>query len=155
MYQLPRKTEVAEVFLWHCEDNYPQCPTIKDTAKLSKVSWGFTNQVIMELKVLGEVGDPENIRQEKNDILGPGQKLTTVHEMFMLCPRTLHSAHPLCNHVQELERHFGRCVSHQCIDDWFNKHWDHRGNLLKTNLVPRDKWKPANKVWYYEFVQKL
>jgi hypothetical protein len=44
---------------------------------------------------------------------------------------------------------------HQCIADWFNKQWDHQGNLLKTNLVPLDKWKPANKVRYYNFVQKL
>ena len=155
MYQLPRKTEVAEVFLWLCEDAFPQRPTVNETAKLSKVSWGFANQVIIELKALGAVLDPETIRNEKNHVLGPGQKLSTVHEMFLLCLRTLLPARPLYNYVQELERHFGKCVSHQCIADWFNKRWDHQGNLLKTNLVPLDKWKPANKARYYDFVQKL
>jgi transposase len=46
-------------------------------------------------------------------------------------------------------------VSHQAIADWFNKRFDHKGNLLKSNLVPLDKWKPENKIRYYEFVQKL
>jgi hypothetical protein len=155
MYQLPRKTEVVEVFLWLCQDVFPQCPTVNKTAWLSKVSWGFTNQVIMELKALGAVVDPETMRREKNSVLGPGQKLSTIQEMFLLCLRTLRPVHPLYNYVQELERHFSKAISHQCIADWFNKQWDHRGNLLKTNLVPLDKWKPANNVCYYKCVQKL
>jgi hypothetical protein len=90
MYQLPRKTEVAEVYLGLCEDIYPRRPTVNETAKLSKVSWGFANDVITELKALGAVRDPEMIRREKNNVVGPGQKLSTVHEMFLLCLRTLY-----------------------------------------------------------------
>jgi hypothetical protein len=65
MYQLHRKTEVTKVFLWLCKDNYPQCPTINKTAKLSKVSWGFANQVVMELKALGAVMDLDTICRKK------------------------------------------------------------------------------------------
>jgi hypothetical protein len=143
MYQLPRKTEVTKVFLWLCKDVFPQRPTVNEMAKLSMLSWGFANQVITQLKALGAVLDPETMRKENNSVLGPGQKLSTIHEIFLLCLRTLL---PLYNYVQELERHFGKAVSHQCITDWFNKRWDHQGNFLKTNLVPLDKWKPAYKV---------
>ena len=59
MYQLLRKTEVAEVYLSLCDDKYPQRPTVNETAQLSKVSWHFANHVISELKALGTVVDPE------------------------------------------------------------------------------------------------
>jgi hypothetical protein len=59
------KEDCTAVFLWLCEDIYPQCPTVNKMAKLSKVSWGFANQVIMELKALGAVFDPETIWKEK------------------------------------------------------------------------------------------
>jgi hypothetical protein len=64
MYQLPRKTEVTKVYLWLCKGKYPQCPTVNEMAKLSKVSWGFANQVIMELRALGAVVNPETICKE-------------------------------------------------------------------------------------------
>jgi transposase len=60
----------------------------------------------------------------------------------------------LYSYVQELEWHF-ESVSYQCVADWFHKHWDHKGNLKKTNLVPLNKWKIDNKLHYYEFVQKM
>jgi hypothetical protein len=47
------------------EDAFPRRPTVNETAKLSKVSWGFANQVITELKALGAVLDPETIRNKK------------------------------------------------------------------------------------------
>jgi hypothetical protein len=88
-------------------------------------------------------------------VLGPGQTLNTVHEMFLLALRTVDPAQPLYSYVQVLDTHFGKLVSYQCIADWFRKRWDFDGNLKKANLVPLDKWKLENKVLYYEFVQKL
>jgi hypothetical protein len=121
----------------------------------SKVSWGFANQVITELKALGAVVDPEVLRQKKDNVVGPGQKLSTVHEMFLLVLRTVNPAHPLYNYVQELRKHFGLLVSYQKISDWFKKRLDYKGNLKRANIVPLDKWKTRNKVRYYKFVQKL
>jgi hypothetical protein len=115
------------------------------------------SQVIFELKELGDVKDPELIRRPKNNVLGPGQKLSTIHKMFLLCLRTLDPARPLYNYVQELNKNqFNNKVSTQSsISDWFNKRWDYCGNLKRGNLVPLDKWKPRNKLRYYEFLQKL
>jgi hypothetical protein len=107
------------------------------------------------LKELGAVRDPELIRRAKNHVLGPGQKLSTVHEMFLLCLRTLDPARPLYSYVQELNNQFQKQVSTQSISNWFNKRWDFCGNLKRGNLVPLDKWKPRNKLRYYKFVQKL
>ncbi len=122
MYQLPRKTEVAEVYLLLCKDKYPQRPIINKTAQLSKVSWGFANQVVSELKALGViVVDPEITWQQKHNVLGPGQKLSTDHEMFPLCLRTLDLARPLYNYVQELNKQFRTVASPQSISDCFKK----------------------------------
>ncbi len=129
MYQLPRKTEVAEMYLDLLEERYPLRPTVNETAIYSKVSWGFANQVITELKALGVVVDPEVLRQKKDNVVGPGQKLSTVHEMFLLGLRTLDPARPLYSYVQELNSHFGLLVSYQSISDWFKKCWDYKDNL--------------------------
>jgi hypothetical protein len=75
--------------------------------------------------------------------------------MFLLDLRTLDPSCPLYSYVNELNAHFGKLVSYQSISDWFKKRWNHQGKLLRANLVPLDKWKPRNKLRYYEFVQKL
>jgi hypothetical protein len=155
MFQLPRKTEVAKIYLDLMEARYPCRPTVNETAVNSRVSWGFANMVINELRALGAVEDPEVLRRKKDNVVGPGQKLSTVHEMFLLSLRTIDPARPLYSYVQELNRHFGLLVSYQSISDWFEKRWDFNGSLRRANLVPLDKWKPANKLRYYEFVQKL
>ncbi len=153
MYQLPRKTEVAEVYLQLCEEQAR--PSVNETARISKVGWAYANLVVTELKAIGIIVDPELLRRKKLNALGPGQKLSTVHEMFLLALRTVDPARPLYSYVQELDTHFGKAVSYQCIADWFRERWDFQGNLKKANLVPLDKWKLENKVRYYEFVQKL
>jgi hypothetical protein len=61
MYQLPKKIEVAEIYLGLLEVSYPTHPTIKEVANLGKVSWHIVNQVILELKVSGAVQDPESL----------------------------------------------------------------------------------------------
>jgi hypothetical protein len=126
----------------------------------SKVSWGFANQVITELKALlkalgAVLVDPQVLRQKKDNFVGPGQKLLTIHKMFLLGLRTLDPTRPLCKYVQELNKHFGLLVSYQSISDWYEKCWDYKGNLKQANIVPLDKWKPRNKVGYYKFMQKL
>jgi transposase len=153
MYQLPKKSEVAEVYLQLCEEKAH--PSIAETARLSRVGWDYAKLVITELLEDGVIQDPETRRRKKLCILGPGQKLSTVHEMFLLSLRTLDPARPMYSYVQELDTHFGKTVSYQCIADWWNERWDYRGNLKKAILVPLDKWKISNKVRYYEFVQKL
>jgi hypothetical protein len=153
MYQLPRKTEVAEVYLRLCKELAH--PSVMETAKLSKVSWAYANLVVTELKAIGMTVDPELLQRKKLNVLGPGQTLTTVHEMFILALRTVDPARLVYSYVQELITHFGKSVSYQCISDWFRKRWDFDGNLKKANLVLLDKWKLENKVRYYEFVQKL
>jgi transposase len=156
MYQLPKRIKVAEIYLGLLDERaYPLHPSVREVSQLGECSWHVANEVITELKVLGAVEDPEARRRAKNNVLGPGQKLSTVHEMFLLSLRTLDPARPLYNYVQELNNQFGLKVSTQSISDWFHKRWDHRGNLKRANLVPLDKWKPINKLRYYEFVQKL
>jgi hypothetical protein len=155
MYQLSRNTEVLEAYLCLLNNRYLLRPTINEMAELSQVSWGYANQVIVKYKAKGVVRDPETIRREKNNVLGPGQKLSTIHEMFLLCLRTLDPARPLYSYMQELNNQFGLSVSHQSITEWWDKRWDFRGNLVKAIQISLDKWKPANKVCYYEFVQKL
>jgi hypothetical protein len=106
--KLPKKTEVAKIYAALLEDRYPLCPTVNETANRSKMSWGFAKQVITELKALGAVVDPDLLPQKKNNGVRPGQKLSTIHEMFLLGLRTLDPTHPLYNYVQELNKHFGK-----------------------------------------------
>jgi hypothetical protein len=111
------------------------------------VSWGFANLVITQLKAIGAVLDPKLKWRGKQTVLGPGQKLGVVHEVFLLSLWTLDPTWPLYSYIQELERHFNKSVSCQCVADWFHKCWDHEGNLKKANLVHLDKWKIDNKLW--------
>jgi hypothetical protein len=54
MYQLPPKTEkAAKVYLELWEEQAH--PSINKTAKLSKVSWGFANLDVTELKAIGQL----------------------------------------------------------------------------------------------------
>jgi transposase len=155
MYQLPKKTEVLAAYLWLLDNRYPLRPSVRETAQISQVSWGYAKQVIVEYKAKGVVRDPESIRREKNNVVGPGQKLSTIHEMFLLCLRTLDPARPIYSYLQELNNQFGLSVSKQSITEWWDKRWEFRGKLAKAIQIPLDKWKPANQVRYYEFVQKL
>jgi hypothetical protein len=120
------------------------------------VSWAYANLVVTELKAIGITVDHELLRRKKLNLLGPGQTLNAVYEMFLLALRTVDPARPLYSYVQELDTNFGKSVSYQYVlANWFRKRWDFDGNLKKANLVPLDKWKLENKVRYYEFVQKL
>jgi hypothetical protein len=155
MFQLPRKTEVAKIYLDLLEAHYQFCLTVNKTAVNSRVSWGLANMAINKLKALGAIEDPEVLQQKKDNVVGPGQKLTTIHEMFLLGRWTINPTHPLYSYVQELNSHIGLLVSYQSISDWFEKCWDFNGSLRQANIVPLNKWKATNKLRYYEFIQKL
>jgi hypothetical protein len=106
------------------------------TVKLCKVSWGFANLIVDELKAIGAVVDPKFKPRTKRHLLGPGQKTSIVHKMFLLSLRTLHLAGPwYCYLQKELEQHFAKSVSYQCIANWFHKHWDHEGNLSSRQYL--------------------
>jgi hypothetical protein len=47
MYQLPKKTEVARIYLDLLELGYPLCPMVHETAIYSKVRWGFGKMLII------------------------------------------------------------------------------------------------------------
>jgi hypothetical protein len=136
MCQLPRKTKVAEVYLQLCEEQ--ACPSGSKTARISKVSWVYANLVVTKLKAMGIIMDPELQKRRKLNMLGTGQKLNTVHVMFLLSLRTLDPARPLHSYVQELDTHLGKAVSYQCIPNWFHEQWDFEVNLKKAN--PLDKF---------------
>jgi hypothetical protein len=57
LYQLPWKTEVTKVYLEFCKEQAH--PSVNVTTRLSKVSWGFANLVITQLKAIGAVLDPK------------------------------------------------------------------------------------------------
>jgi hypothetical protein len=59
--------------------------------------WGFANQIIIELKALGQLWTPKCSRK-KDNVVGPGQKALAIHEMFLLGLRmTLDPTGPLTN----------------------------------------------------------
>ena len=89
MYQPYKKTEVARIYLDLLELRYPLRPMVNEKAIYSKVSWGFGKMLIIKLKALGAVMEPKVLRQKKDNVIGPGQKLSTVHKMFLLDLRTL------------------------------------------------------------------
>ncbi len=57
MYQLLRKTEVAEVYLRLCEEQAR--PGVSKMARLNKVSWGYADLLVTELKAIGMTVDPK------------------------------------------------------------------------------------------------
>jgi hypothetical protein len=65
------------------------------------VSWAYANLVVTKLKAIGITVDPEMLRRKKLNVLGPGQTLNTVHEMFLLALRTVYPSRLLYSYVQE------------------------------------------------------
>jgi hypothetical protein len=108
-----KMSEVDDVYLRLCEQK-PN-PSVAETARLSRVGWDYVKLMITELKESGVIKDPEMKRRKKLTVLGPGQKLSTVHEMFLLSLRTLNPARPMYSYVQEVDTHFGKGVSYRCI----------------------------------------
>jgi predicted transcriptional regulator len=99
MYQLPKKIKVAEIYLGLMEIRYPLRVSVTEVAYMARVGWDYARLVIHELEFHGFLQEPEKKRRAKNNVLGPGQKLSTVQEMFLLCLKTLDPARPLYNYV--------------------------------------------------------
>ena len=61
----------------------------------------------------------------------------------------------LVDYAKELYLETGLLVCNKSIDNFFKKRCTFRGSLPKTNLVPMDKFKPANVQKYIEFMEKI
>jgi hypothetical protein len=68
MYQLPRKTKVAKVYLQLCEEQAR--PSVNETASFSKVGWTYANIVGTELKAIGIIVDPKLLRKKNSTCSG-------------------------------------------------------------------------------------
>ena len=83
------------------------------------------------------------------------RRRTKIHPeaaLFLLALRLENDLCPLVTYREELLKEMGLSVSVSTIDRFFKTRFEFAGNLRKPNLVPLDKWKPANIEAYHRFM---
>jgi transposase len=133
-------------------------PAIRAVARGARVSPQYASQVIGEFRELGYVEDPAigilkaRAKRKLFTKLGPEEML------FLLACRAEDDVRPLYVYVKLLEDEMGFRVSHQTVDNFFKKRFDHRGSLRKSSFVPLDKYKPENVqrcLEFFDIIKKL
>ncbi len=155
MYDLPKKTEVADIYMEMYWELYPMKPSRERVAAKARVSPSYAETVIRELTETGHVLDPEELKLQWNKKIGIGAFLTTEEEIFLLSLRLESPERPNIDYIRQLEEYYGKVVSSGFISDWFKKRFPFRGSFRKPNLIPLDKFKRRNIVRFLEYKQKM
>ena len=87
MYGLPKKREVADIYMEMYWRLYPVKPSRERVAAEARVSPSYAETVIRELTENGHVVDPEIIKQQWNKAREIGASLSTEEEIFLLSLR--------------------------------------------------------------------
>jgi hypothetical protein len=155
MYDLPKKTEVADIYMEMYWRLYPVKPSRERVAAEARVSPYYAEIVIRELTETGHVVDPEILKQQWNKPRGIGALLSTEEEIFLLSLRLEAPERPNLDYIRQLDQYYGKLVSSNFISMWFKKRFPFRGSFRKPNLIPLDKFKKNNILRFLEYKQKM
>ena len=129
---------------------------VSAVARQCGVGRKFVAKVRDELLLHDRVLKPSEITDNRNIDRGPGARTMNDFDRFVLLQlldedptRTLKS------YAKGLEYYTGSRISTSTICRWFLYAFPVRGGLVKPNLVPYDKFKPANESRAYEYLYML
>jgi hypothetical protein len=102
MYNLPKKMEVAEIYIHMYWTMFPVKPSRECVAAEAGVSPYYIERVIQEMLEIGEVLDPEILKENKDNAIGVGACLTTEEEIFLLSLRLEAPERPNLDYIRQL-----------------------------------------------------
>ena len=155
-HELNTKLRVAATYIDHQDRAGGARPNIDHVRKECKVSWAFVKKIETELAEEGHVIAPEDIykRRSLRTPGGPGSISLCDVDAFVLY--RLYRKMPtrsLQSYVNWLFYYTGTIVSKSTVSRFFNHGFETAGRLCKQNLVPWDKFRPANIAKAREYVK--
>ena len=153
-YGLDTKARVAFIIQQHQEECFPDNINIKAVTEEALVSRKFVYSVLAELEEDG-IADPyfkPYIQPHRPVVCG---MLTFEQEYFLLALRFENPARSNKDYCINLLDNYGDKISESSVSNFFLRRFDNEGKYKKPNLVPVDKFKPANRTRYYEFLAKV
>ena len=151
-YDITKKLEVLLVYYEVADENIGRIPCAREVARRVKVSKSFVYKILTEFNLLGYLADPTFAIKRAAQLMRRRTKIYPEASLFLLALRYENDLCPLVDYREELQRGLGLSVSVSTIDRFFKTRFDFAGNLRKPNLVPLNKWKPANIAAYHRFI---
>ena len=131
-------------------------PVISRVTSECGVGWHFVEKVEGELLTEGHIIAPKDIYKRRNCPIGPGSISMDPTDWFVLY--RLYEKEPtrsLKSYVNWLFYYTGTIVSESTVSRFFNHGFPIRGGFCKPNLVPYDKFRPANIEKAKEYIKTL
>lgn len=140
-----KKMEVAEAYINAKAANEGRRPNIEALARNCKVNGHFITKIEKELKTHRGVLNPKEVYKNLEGPIGPGSKSIGETGAFILY--LLYSEEPsrtLSSYVEWLEIILGVVVNESTVSWVFKTAFPYSAGLYRPNLVPYDKFRPAN-----------
>ena len=151
-----QKVSIGSAYLKARDDNHGARPNITALARQCKVDRGTITKIEKEMISEGRVKDPIEILRERERPTGPGSICLRDIDAFVIM--MLYHQEPsmtLRGYVSGLYVHTGTLVCRQTIANFFDRGFEIRGKLCKPNLIPYDKFRPANLDKALEYLQTV
>ena len=127
-------------------------PTISQVARKAKVSRSTVLKIDQEILNENHVVSPKEKRS--NRPIGPGVRtIDSIDDNILVMLMNEDSRQSLADYANILNQTTVAIVSQSTISRFFNHDFDIRGNFMKWNLIPMDKFRPENIVNAEEFLR--
>ncbi|KAL7530870.1 hypothetical protein ACHAXR_003720 [Thalassiosira sp. AJA248-18] len=155
-YSMDLKLEVANAYQLAQRESSNGRPTLAHIASQFKVTISFVKKIEDELLCHGRVLPPKEIRANREGPVGPGSRSLCRYEFYIIM--MLYWEDPrrhLRNYRDWICILTGNVVSKNTISRVILYGFPHKGNMVKPNLVPLDKFRPDNQVKAYDYLKVL
>ena len=131
-------------------------PNISQLQRDCQVSRKFVRKVESELRKYGTILTPSDIQARREGPVGPGSRvLDEIDSTVILFLYLKEPSRSLKSYVSTLELLTDTIVSRSTISRFFTDAFPHRSGLCRPNLVPYDKFRPANIEKAIEYIELI
>jgi transposase len=152
-YDIVRKQQIAVMYERLKKEAGGGRVSHRTLARAASVSHKYAGKIIEEVKS-GELINPTTVKQARST--GAGSKTLDIDdEMLLLRLRMWQPSMTLRMYQSHLFQINGTTVHESVISRWFHTRYSFKASFRKPNLVPIDKFKPANVQRAYDFVETI
>lgn len=155
-YSMDLKVEVAHTYILLARQSATGRPKLSQIASRHEVDSSFVKKIESELWCHGRVLSPQECRANEDRPVGPGSISLCQTEMYIII--RLYYENP-SRHLRDYRDHIMLITGNQVSIDTISRVLLHgfpfKGSLVKTNLLPIDKFKPENEVRAFEYLEVL
>ena len=131
-----------------------EATSLSSIAREHKVSRSTVQRIKAEVEEHGRLLTAVEKDQERTKGVGV-HVLDEVDDVVLFMLYQEEPGRSRSSYVDRLEEYTGNCVSESTISRWFNKAFPIKGSLVKANVVPRDKLRPANMLKAQEYLTTI